>query len=114
MTSRHPRHFPKTKMTNDKIQTSERQSTIMFILCLSSLQRAVCQYIYVYNTRVPYLSRLLSDYSRRLRTLVFEVGYLCEKVWGGGGGWVANRILVSAPVPFGFNWGWNWVELGWD
>ena len=29
----------------------------------------------------------------------------CLKVGGGGGGWVAYRILVSAPVPFGFNWG---------
>ena len=30
------------------------------------------------------------------------------------GGWVAYRILVSAPVPFWANWGWNWVGLGWD
>ena len=36
------------------------------------------------------------------------------KSYGVGGGWVAYRILVSAPVPFGFNWGWNRVgtELG--
>ena len=32
------------------------------------------------------------------------------KSYGVGGGWVvAYRILVSAPVPFGFNLGWNWV-----
>ena len=34
----------------------------------------------------------------------------------GGGRWVAYRILVSAPVPFGliwvFNWGWTGLGLG--
>ena len=30
------------------------------------------------------------------------------------GGWVAYRILVSAPVPFGFNWGLIGVGLGLD
>ena len=30
------------------------------------------------------------------------------------GGWVAYRILVSAPVPFWVYWGWNWVGSGWD
>ena len=29
-----------------------------------------------------------------------------------GGGWVAYRILVSAPV--GLIWVSNWVGLGWD
>ena len=28
----------------------------------------------------------------------------CLKVVGGGGGWVAYRISLSAPGPFGFNW----------
>ena len=28
---------------------------------------------------------------------------------GSGGGWVAYRILVSAPVPFGLIWDSNWV-----
>ena len=27
---------------------------------------------------------------------------------------VAYRILVSAPVPFGLIWVFNWVGLGWD
>ena len=40
------------------------------------------------------------------------------KSWGVGGGWwvvvVAYRILVSAPVPFGLIWVFNWVGLGWD
>ena len=36
----------------------------------------------------------------------------CLKVMGGG--WVAYRILVSAPVPFGLIWVSNWVGLGWD
>ena len=31
-----------------------------------------------------------------------------------GGWWVAYRILVSAPVPFGLIWVSNWVGLGWD
>ena len=31
----------------------------------------------------------------------------------GGGGWVAYRILVSSPVPFGLI-GWNQVGLGWN
>ena len=31
-----------------------------------------------------------------------------------GGGWVAYRILVSAPVPFGLIWVSNWVGLGWN
>ena len=35
----------------------------------------------------------------------------------GGGGWVAYRILLSAPVPFGFfgfelGWDWAWGDLG--
>ena len=30
------------------------------------------------------------------------------------GGWVAYRILVSAPVPFGLIWVLNWVGQGWD
>ena len=29
-----------------------------------------------------------------------------------GGGWVAPKIFVSAPVPFWANWGWNWVGIG--
>ena len=37
------------------------------------------------------------------------------KSYGVGGGWVvAYRILVSAPVPFGLIWVFNWVGLGWD
>ena len=36
------------------------------------------------------------------------------KSYGVGGGWVAYRILVSAPVPFGLIWVLNWVGLGWD
>ena len=41
------------------------------------------------------------------------------KSWGvvvGGWvfGWVAYRILVSAPVPFGLIWVSYWVGLGWD
>ena len=38
---------------------------------------------------------------------------MCLKVRGWVCGWwvvVAYRILLSAPVPFGFNWG---FELGW-
>ena len=44
--------------------------------------------------------------------LNFFVGPLLHafKLWvGGGGGWVAYRILVSAPVPFGLIWVSNWV-----
>ena len=33
--------------------------------------------------------------------------------WVVGGGWVAYRILVSAPVPFGLIWVSNWIGLGW-
>ena len=36
------------------------------------------------------------------------------KSWGVVGGWVAYRILVSAPVPFWIYLGRNWVGLGWD
>ena len=48
----------------------------------------------------------------------------CLKVRGGVGASVyvvgasvyvvAHKILVSAPVPFWGNWGWNWVGLGWE
>ena len=40
------------------------------------------------------------------------------KSWGVGRWWVvvvvAYRILVSAPVPFGLIWVFNWVGQVWD
>ena len=38
-----------------------------------------------------------------------------SRLYSGTAGYmVAHKILVSAPVPFWVNWGWNWVGLGWD
>ena len=47
-----------------------------------------------------------------------QIFCLCEKAFGLKVclflAFLANRILVSAPVPFGLIWVFNWVGLGWD
>ena len=56
---------------------------------------------------------ILSDEMKKNVHSLRTGNYKAQKL--GNGGWgVAYRILVSAPVPFGLIWVFNWVGLGSD
>ena len=54
----------------------------------------------VHQVRLMMFSLKMVDKSMSLFSLSNYMGGV-----GGGWWWVAYMILVSAPVPFGFNWG---------